>query len=212
MAQQQPRVTETATREPTRPTRTLVPTQTPTEFVPTAPPPTEAPPPTAPPPPTEMPPPTETLAPTRKPLPTKSPTPAPPTATPAPTRCPQKYCVVYRGCTQDTGNIIVEGIVYNNGVPENGVVVRASNAQGAYPIVEFVSGNDPINPGKPDPNNPGRFFLQIVAGAPQEGHWWIFAVDVPNGTKQISEAKEIHTHDDPFNPVNCQHAFVDFVR
>jgi hypothetical protein len=51
-----------------------------------------------------------------------------------------------------------------------------------------------------------------VAGAPREGNWWVFVVDVPNGTKQLSEAKLIHTNDDASNPANCQHAFVDFVR
>lgn len=108
---------------------------------------------------------------------------------------------------------MIEGYVYNKGVPENGVVVRVAKEPGAYPLVDdFVSGNSAINPGKPDPNNPGYYSLQIVAGAPREGNWWVFIVDVPKGTKQISEAKFIHTNDDPLNPVNCQHAFVDFVR
>lgn len=190
----------------TRPTR--APTQVPTEFIPTEPPPTAIPA-------TEAPPPTDTRrpAPTKKPLPTEPPTPAGPTATPAPTRCPQQYCVVYRGCQPDAGNTMVEGIVYNNGVPENGVAVRVAKEQGAYPMVDdFISGTDPINPGQPDPNNPGRYILQIVAGAPREGNWWIFVVDRANGTKQISEAKLVHTNDDPNNPANCQHAFVDFVR
>lgn len=108
---------------------------------------------------------------------------------------------------------MVEGVVYNNGSPENGVAVRVALAQGAYPKVDdFISGTDPINPGKPDPKNPGHYVLQIVAGAPREGNWWVFLVDRANGTKQISEAKLIHTNDDPYNPANCQHAFVDFVR
>jgi hypothetical protein len=200
----------TATRKaPTiaRPTR--APTEMPTEILATEPPPpTEAPPPTEPPPTN-----TRRAAPTKIPPPPQSPTPEGPTATPAPTRCPQQFCVVYRGCQPDAGNTIVEGIVYNNGVPENGVAVRVAKAEGAYPLVDdFVSGTDPINPGQPDPNNPGRYILQIVAGAPREGNWWVFVVDRPNGTKQISEAKLIHTNDDPFNPGNCQHAFVDFVR
>lgn len=200
----------TATRRaPTMARPTRIPTEIPTEMMPTAPPPpTEIPP-------TDLPPPTETRppAPTKKPLPTEPPTPEGPTATPAPTRCAQQYCVVYRGCQPDAGNTIVEGVVYNNGVPENGVAVRVAKAEGAYPMVDdFVSGTDPINPGQPDPNNPGRYILQIVAGAPREGNWWVFVIDKPNGTKQISEAKLIHTNDDASNPANCQHAFVDFVR
>ncbi len=195
-------------RAPTRPTR--LPTELPTEIIPT-----ELPPDTATPAATSAPPPTETRrpAPTKKLAPTETPTPTGPTATPAPTRCAKTYCVVYRGCQTDAGNTIVEGIVYNNGVPENGVAVRVAKAEGAYPMVDdFVSGTDPINPGQPDPNNPGRYILQIVAGAPREGNWWVFIVDRANGTKQISEAKLIHTNDDPNNPANCQHAFVDFVR
>ncbi len=195
-------------RAPTQARPTRLPTELPTEIIFTAPPPPTEIPPTAPPPPTKPKP-----APTKKPLPTVPPTPSGPTATPAPTRCPKTYCVVYRGCQTDAGNTIIEGIVYNNGVPENGVAVRVAKAEGAYPMVDdFVSGTDPINPGQPDPNNPGRYILQIVAGAPREGNWWVFIVDRANGTKQISEAKLIHTNDDATNPVNCQHAFVDFVR
>lgn len=202
------RAATATSRAPTRPTR--LPTELPTEIIPTA-----LPPDTATPAATSAPPPTETRrpAPTKKIVPTEPPTPAGPTATPAPTRCAKTYCVVYRGCQTDAGNTIIEGIVYNNGVPENGVAVRVAKAEGAYPMVDdFVSGTDPINPGQPDPNNPGRYILQIVAGAPREGNWWVFIVDRANGTKQISEAKLIHTNDDPNNPANCQHAFVDFVR
>jgi hypothetical protein len=219
---QAPRVAEQFTATPSNPTHvatrkpptlarpTQAPSPTPREIIPTEPPPpTELPPPTPPPPPTA----TRKPAPTRKPVPTLSPTPAGPTETPAPTRCPQQYCVVYRGCQPDAGNTIVEGVVYKDGAPENGVAVRVSKAQGAYPEVDdFLSGTDPINPGKPDPNNPGHYFLQIAAGAAREGNWWIFVVDRPNGTKQISEAKLIHTDQDANSPTSCQHAFVDFVR
>lgn len=208
----QSRATRTPQRAQPRPSMTsaaLAPTNVP-------PPPTEEPP-------TQIPAPVPTRAivpspirppavPTRNPAPTAQPSPSGPTPTVGPTHCPQKYCVVYRGCQAESGNTIVEGIVYNGSVPENGVTVRVAKSQGAYPIVEMVSGTDPINPGKPDPNNPGRYFLQIQAGRAEEGNWWVFAVDVPNGTRQISEAKLIHTNDDATNPGNCQHAFVDFVR
>jgi outer membrane biosynthesis protein TonB len=49
-----------------------------------------------------------------------------PSADAGPTRCPQTYCVVYRGCETDSGNTIIEGYVYNNGVPENGIPVRVA--------------------------------------------------------------------------------------
>lgn len=200
----------TATRRaPTLARPTRIPTKFPTEFIPTEPPPPTENPATEPLPPTS----TRKPAPTKIPLPTLPPTPEGPTATPAPTRCAQQYCVAYRGCQPDGGNTIVEGIVYNNSVPENGVAVRVAKSEGAYPMVDdFISGTDPINPGQPDPNNPGRYILQIVAGAPREGNWWIFVVDRANGTKQISEAKLVHTNADASNPANCQHAFVDFVR
>lgn len=176
--------------------------------------PTDAPAPTDPPPeqqPQAQPQEPTSIIPTPRPQPT--PTDSGPTATPGPTRCPQTYCVVFRGCQPDAGNTVIEGFVYNNGVPENGVAVRVAKEEGAYPLVDdFISGNSTVNPGKPDPNTPGYYFLQIVAGAPREGNWWVFVIDVPNGTKVISESKLIHTNDDPNNPGNCQHAFVDFVR
>lgn len=215
VSQAQPTASNTPTLTVTaRATRAQPPTARPTKIIPTRVLPTEPPPQATNPPaaPTEIPTYTRVPAPTNKPLPTKTPTPAGPTPTVAPTRCPQTYCVSYRGCQTD-GNTIIEGIVYNNGVPENGVAVRAAKAAGAYPLVDdFVSGNDPINPGGKDPNNPGHYILEIVAGAPREGNWWVFVVDVPNGTKVISEAKLIHTNDDNTNPGNCQHAYVDFVR
>lgn len=196
-----------------RPTRAALATDVPTVFVPPPEAPTDVPlPSTEPPPPTDIPLPTNTPRPTTRPQPTVPPSPAAPTPTAGPTRCPQTYCVSYRGCQTD-GNTIIEGIVYTNGVPENGVAVRVAKEPGAYPLVDdFVSGNDPINPGHPDPNNPGHYILQIVAGSPREGNWWVFVIDKPNGTKQISEAKLIHTNDDNSNPGNCQHALVDFVR
>lgn len=134
-------------------------------------------------------------------------------ASPAPTRCPFKYCAVNRGCQTDPGNTLVEGIVYAGGVPESGVAVRVALKAGAYPLTDdFVSGTDPINPGKPDPNNPGRYLLQIKPGKAEEGNWWVFVVDRAGGTRQNSEAVLVHTNDDATNPANCQHAFIDFVR
>lgn len=215
VANAQPTASDTSSQTPTvRSTRIAQSTPIrPTQFIPTQPRPTPPPQPTNPSAaPTEIPTRSPIPPPTTKPLPSKTPTPAGPTPTVAPTRCPQTYCVVYRGCQTD-GNTIIEGIVYNNGAPENGVAVRVAKSAGAYPLVDdFVSGNDPINPGGKDPKNPGHYILEIVAGAPREGNWWVFVVDVPNGTKVISEAKLIHTNDDNTNPGNCQHAFVDFVR
>lgn len=206
---QQQDASATPIRPRNRPTLTRLAPQQPTRFIPTDEPlPTDLP--TPEPPPEEFP--TDEPAPTRPPLPTAVPTDAGPTATPAPTRCPKTYCVVYRGCQTEVGNTIIEGVVYNNGVPENGVAVRVARAEGAYPIVEFISGTETTNPGKPDPNNPGKYVLQIQAGRAEEGNWWVFIVDVPRGTKQISEAQLVHTNDDPYNPANCQHAYVDFQR
>ncbi|HZQ06147.1 MAG TPA: hypothetical protein VFD70_06165 [Anaerolineae bacterium] len=192
---------------------TKSPTVEPTEVIPTeALLPIEPPPPTEPPPP-PSPPPTHAPAPTRKPLPSATPSPSGPTVTPAPTRCPQQYCAVYRGCQTEVGNTIIEGFVYNNGVPQDGVAVRVASGQGEAGVTEdFVSGTDPVNRGKPDKLHPGHYILQIVAGESREGNWWVFLMDKKNGTIQISEGQLIHTNDDPYNPANCQHAFVDFVR
>lgn len=219
VARNRVRVTETpqalSLQVPTdRPARDPLATNVPTVFVPPPEHPTDTPFPTDPPPPpaTDIPQATDILPPTTRPQATVPPTAAGPTPTVGPTRCPQTYCVSFRGCQTD-GNTIIEGIVYNNGVPENGVAVRVAKEQGAYPLVDdFISGYDPINPGHPDPKNPGHYILQIVAGSPREGNWWVFVIDKPNGTKQMSEAKLIHTNDDASNPGNCQHAFVDFVR
>lgn len=205
--------TRTDTPAPRAPTRFL-PTFTPiVTAVDTAVPPT-APPPATPLPPTGIKPaaPSATHLPAATRAPASTPTPSGPASTSAPTRCPQKYCVVYRGCQPDAGNTLVEGIVYNNGTPENGVVVRAAKAAGGYPVTDdFISGTDPVNPGKPDSNRPGYYILQIVAGAPREGDWWIFVIDRPNGTQQLSEAQLIHTDGTP-SPTSCERAFVDFVR
>lgn len=102
--------------------------------------------------------------------------------------------------------------MYAGGQPENGVAVRVALETGAFPLVDdFISGTDPINPGKPDPNRPGQYRLQIVPGAAREGNWWVFVVDKPKGTIVLSESYFVHTNDDP-SPGNCQHAFVDFNR
>jgi hypothetical protein len=203
----EPATPRSASQNTRRPTAAETAVPAPTAIIPTdepPPSPTDIPPP--PPDPIERPP-TQILA------PTEIPTEAGPTPSPAPTRCPQQYCAVYQGCQPDAGNTVIEGIVYNNGVPENGVIVRVSVAQGAYPLVDdFVSGNDPINPGAPDEKNPGRYFLQVLAGAPREGSWWVFVVDQRNGTKQLSEGQLVQTQADPYTPTSCQHAFVDFVR
>ncbi len=194
----QKRPTKAPTAEPTE----IVPTEEPlpSEEAPTEPPPTQEPP-------------TPRPAPPRKLPPTATPSPSGPTVTPAPTRCPQQYCVVYRGCQPEVGNTIIEGFVYNNGVPQDGVAVRVASGQGEAGVTEdFVSGTDPVNRGKPDKLHPGHYFLQIVAGEAREGNWWVFLMDKKNGTIQISQGQLIHTNDDPYNPANCQHAFVDFVR
>lgn len=214
IANAQPPAIEPDAPEPTvvSQSRKAAPPKVPTEFIPTVEPPTEEPPPTEAPPPDIQ---VEENQPPHSDEPVAAPSSADsgPTATPGPAGCSKQYCVVYHGCVPDSSNTVVEGYVYNNGVPLNGVVVRVAKEQGAYPLVDdFVSGNSAVNPGQPDPNNPGHYILQIVAGAPREGNWWVFVVDVPNGTKQISEAQFIHTNDDPFNPANCQHAMVDFVR
>ncbi len=121
--------------------------------------------------------------------------------------------MTYRGCEPDADNTVIEGYAYESGMPKDGVTVRVALEVGGYAKLDFVTGTDPINPGRFDPNpqSRGRYYLQIVAGAPQEGNWWVFVVDKPDGTRILSEAKFIHTNDDPA-PGNCQHAYVDFFR
>lgn len=160
-----------------------------------------------------------TFTPSPSGTPTRTRTPGPPTstptitATPTATRCPQTYCaVIIKTCEPDGSNTVIEGTVYANGQPENGIYVRAALETGGYPVIDdFPSGTQTINPGQPDPAHPGRYVLQIVPGAPREGNWWVFIVDKPNGTQVLSEAKFIHTNDSP-TPGNCQHAYIDFFR
>ncbi len=154
-------------------------------------------------------------------LATRTPTPIPgptntytPVATAAPTRCPQKYCVVVPRPCQPDHDTVIEGTVYANGQPENNVPVRVALTAGGYPLVPtFLSGTDPMNPGQPDPLHPGHYYLQVRAGAPQEGNWWVFITTStnPGSGTQASQAWFIHTNDTAV-PGNCQHAYVDFVR
>lgn len=160
-----------------------------------------------------------TFTPSPSGTPTRTRTPGPPTATPTitltptPTRCPQKYCAVNRACVAEGSNTVVEGFVYAGGVPEDNVVVRVALEVGGFAKLDFVTGTDPINPGKfdPEPTHRGRYYLQIVAGAPLEGNWWVFVVDKVGGTQVLSEAVFFHTNDAVFAS-SCQHQYVDFVR
>ncbi len=166
---------ETPTETPTTPpTATLEPS--PTEFPSDTPEPAD----TATPRPTSTP-----VPPTRKPLPTQTFTPAPP---PSPTRCPQEYCVTKATCIPDN-NTRATGIVYENGVPKNGVRVRVSYADGGAPAAaDFISGHDPINRDKLDPHNPGYYQVGIREGAAFDGNWWVFLMD-DTGQNEISEGR-----------------------
>ncbi len=150
---------------------------------------------------------------TRTPTITLTPTPS---STFTPTTSPYKYrAVQVKKCEPDYRNTIIEGTVYANGQPENGVIVRISLSAGGYQlpgIDSFISGDDPLNPGRPDPQHPGRYVYQILAGGPQEGNWWVFLVDKAGSKgKQISEAVFVHTNDG-VQADSCQHAYIDFVR
>lgn len=201
-----------ATKTPSHahPTYTPASNQEPTEEIPAAEPPTDEPPP---PPPSDVPPtdvpPTRKPLPTSRPKPTLSPTPSGPTDTPAPTRCPQTYCVKTASCLpgQDTRAI---GTVYLNGAPQNGVRVRVSNAyKGAAVAADFISGFDPINPGKLDPLHPGYYQIGIVEGSPRAGNWWVFLIDDHGNV--MSEGHVFNTQDQATES-SCQIGITDFAR
>lgn len=127
--------------------------------------------------------------PTRVPPPTLTFTPEPP---PSPTRCPEQYCVIKSDCIpgHDTRAI---GHIYANGAPVDGIRVRVSFDYGGAPVTEdFISGHNPIDRFKLDPQYSGYYQVGILDGAPQDGNWWVFLVD-KSGNNVISEGRWFKT-------------------
>ena len=188
--------TRTVTRTPPRPTFTRVP-------------------PTAPPTPTLVPSPTArvltpTRVPTARPAPTRTPVPQPVAPPPAPpTADPYQgyYYRITKNVCSASGNTRAEGIVLNNGLPQNGVKVRIANANGGDAVIDdFITGVDPSDYKHQDPALQGKYRLGIAEGQQIDGNWWVFIVD--NNGQQIS----VGAYFKSFDTSGCNTATIDFAH
>ncbi|MDE3088119.1 MAG: hypothetical protein KGJ80_01880 [Chloroflexota bacterium] len=189
IAQAEPTATRTPTRTAPRPTFT------------TAPPTVELPPPTEiPPTPTQRPTAAPRLAPTR----TKTPTPAPPPPTPD-AQAGWYYHYKILSCVPDV-NTRVQGTVYDNGVPVNGVTVRVQSDPAGGPFLDFLTGIDPADPNHKDASLQGKYRLGIQEGGRLGGYWYVFALS-ESGDPASAQAV-IRTDDGP----GCNTATIDFTH
>jgi|GEM_PF-784453 hypothetical protein len=145
------------------------------------------------------------VAPTRRPV-------AQPTARltnpqPQPTPTLQyKYRIQESRCGPNVRTYI-EGYVYENNVPKNGVLVRISQGPDGQPDPndDYLTGTDPRK---------GYFFQNIDANAPHGGLWYLWVLD-PNTKERISEIAIVKTdpqrvEDTDNNPGSCQSAMIKF--
>lgn len=105
-------------------------------------------------------------------------------------------------------NTRAEGTVLNNGVPENGVIVRIANGNGGDPVIDdYVTGIDPQSNKKyTSPEWTGKYRLGVAEGQQMAGNWWVFIVN--NKGEQISVGAYFNTHDSN----GCNTAFIDFAH
>lgn len=192
IARAAPTATSEATRTTVRPTFTRVPPTEPPTLVPLPPPPASP-----------------TRAPTARPttprpvVPARSPTPAPPPPTPDP-YAGWYYKPVNKGCVA-AGNTRIEGTVFENGLPKNGVRVRLSDSENGGPLIDdFITGVDPNDHKHICPECAGKYRLGIAEGQRIDGNWWVYIVD-PSGAPQ-SPGVYVKTHDNP----GCNTATIDF--
>ncbi len=193
-------------RAETTPTRAATRTVRPTfTSIPPTLPPTDTPPPTSPP---IIPTPVPTLRrvpPTRIPAPIKTATPPPPPPT-ADLYGGYYYRPVDKGCVT-TPNTRIQGTVYDNGAPENGVIVRVSDRFGGGPSInDFVTGTDPSDYKHIDPTVQGKYRLALYEGQQNAGNWWVFIID--GSGNPLSPGFLITTQDNG----GCTTATVDFVH
>ncbi len=156
-------------------------------------------------PPTEPPQANPASAPTRRPVPqaTARPpnTPVPPTPT-----SPYLYKIQESRCGPNVRTYI-EGFVYENNVPKNGVIVRISQGPDGQPDPndDFLTGSDPRK---------GYYFHNIDANAPHGGTWYLWVMDA-NAQQRLSEIAIVKTdpervEDTENSSGSCQSAKVIF--
>lgn len=123
------------------------------------------------------------------------------------------YKVSLSSCGPSRFQTFIEGIVYENGTPRNGVLVRISQ------------GPD----GEPDPNaddltgehrdlsgarRNGYYFQAIDVARPRGGLWYLWVID-PDSRKRVSTISIVKTdplfvEDTATTSGSCQHADVNF--
>lgn len=97
--------------------------------------------------------------------------------------------------------------MYENGLPRNGVIVRASYAENGPPVVDdFITGTDPSDYKHTDPALKGKYRMGIAEGQQIDGNWWVFLLD-SNGNL-LSPGVYVKTHDG----AGCNTATVDFTH
>lgn len=149
-----------------------------------------------------------TPAPTRAAIAARAPTvPPPPTQIP-PTPTPEFYYKVSFSYCGPNGQTFVEGIVYENGTPKNGLLVRISQGPDGLP--------DPNNDDKTGSHlgRPGYYFQNIDANRPHGGTWYLWVID-PETKRRISMIAVVKTDpkrvdDTDKSAGSCQSATVDF--
>ncbi len=132
------------------------------------------------------------------------------TQPPAPTADPYQgyYYRVIKNVCVTAPNTRAEGMVYDNGVPENGVIVRVANGDGGDPVIDdYVTGLDPQSDKKhTSPDWTGKYRLGIAEGLQMAGNWWVFIID--NKGQKISVGAYFNTHDTN----GCNTAYIDFAH
>ena len=168
-------------------------------------------------PPTDVPPPIVPTNTAPRPSPTRT-SPPRPTATrvvaaapPPPTPTIDLYQGYFYRIAKNTcvaaSNTRIEGTVFNNGAPQNGIRVRLSSGKYDIPVInDFITGTDPSDDKHIAPEWQGRYRLSPAEGQRIDGNWWVFIID--KNEQPLSVAAYVKTHD----TAGCNTATVDFAH
>jgi len=137
------------------------------------------------------------------PPPPPTPTPVPPPPAPPAPQYEYNKAIVQR-CDPNAGVTYVNGTVYRNHQPQNGVRVVYSYAPDGPWVTEPVI----TGPHMGYPNwAPGFYSHLIGVSGPRSGDWYFWLVD--GSGKRISAMAHLRT-DDSAGPGKCQQAIIDF--
>ncbi|HZQ10080.1 MAG TPA: hypothetical protein VFD70_26120 [Anaerolineae bacterium] len=128
------------------------------------------------------------------------------TEPPPPTASQYKYQISDSRCGPNVRTYI-EGYVYEDGAPKNGILVRISQGPDGQPDPnpDYRTGTDP---------RAGYFFQNIDANAPHGGTWYLWLID-PETMQRISAIEIVKTdptrvEDTETSSGSCQSAEVSF--